>query len=149
MNKKKCVFCDDDIEFNTFLKSDNFRCVYNLSPILPGHSLIVPKKHVESIFELSKEELKEMFELARKSTEVLLKTYETSGFDWVFMENKIAGQRIDHIHLHILPRKSGDMGDDPRKFFFELLHRENKGKRKKLSKKEVKEVVSKIKTSLK
>ena len=143
-----CPFCSTNINYNTFFETDTFRCVYNISPMLSGHSLIIPKKHVENVLELTKEELGEMLELSQQITKVLLKVFNAEGFNWVLNQNAVAGQRIKHIHLHILPRKKNDMNGDPRKFFFKLLYEEEHGIRKKISSEEMKKIISKIKVAI-
>ncbi len=139
-----CTFCDKKIKDLTFLESKNFRSVYNISPILEGHSLIIPKKHIETTFEFNGEELKEMFELTNKTTKLLLETFSGEGFDWVLMNGDVAGSRIPHIHLHVFPRMKNDGFSDPRKFFFKLLETEKSKNRKKLPLAKLKSIVLKL-----
>lgn len=145
-SKIGCPFYGRAIDSSTFFETDNFRCVYNVSPVLVGHSLIIPKKHVRNVLELKREEITEMLELSQKMTTVLLRVFNAEGFDWVLMQNRVAGQTIEHIHLHILPRKENDMASDPRQFFFELLYQEEHGARKKISEEEMNDIVSRIKS---
>ena len=104
-----CPFCDTSIETTTFAESDGFRAVYNLSPILPGHSLVMPKRHVESLLDLSEAELGEMMIFARKVVKTLLKAFQGQAFDWTIQEGEAAGQSLPHLHLHLIPRKAEDL----------------------------------------
>jgi bis(5'-adenosyl)-triphosphatase len=105
---KICPFCTKKIT-DYYLETNNFAVIYNISPILPGHSLIIPKKHQESLFELTHDELAEFMELGRTAAELLCKVFETNAFNWAIQEREVAGQSVAHLHMHIVPRKIGDM----------------------------------------
>ncbi len=104
-----CPFCDPSIEFATFGKSGHFRAVYNLAPILPGHALVMPKRHVTSLLDLSEEELSEMMVFSRRVVKVLLAAFGARAFDWTIQEGVEAGQSVPHLHLHLIPRKAEDL----------------------------------------
>jgi len=104
-----CVFCRSDIAGKSFYKTANFSAIYNIAPILPGHSLVIPNTHYESLFELSVEELGEMMVFARKITSVLILFFNCDGFDWTIQDGVSAGQTVPHVHLHIVPRKPLDI----------------------------------------
>ncbi len=104
-----CLFCRKEIIEKSFYSTKRFNAIYNIAPILPGHSLIIPNKHYESLFELTDEELGEMMVFARKITTVLKTVFGCDGFDWTLQDGVSAGQTIPHLHLHIIPRKPFDM----------------------------------------
>ncbi len=104
-----CPFCDPGIEAATFASDDHFRAVYNISPTLPGHSLVMPKRHVESLLDLSDSEASEMMLFARKVVQTLLKAFQGRAFDWTIQEGVEAGQSVPHLHLHLIPRKAEDL----------------------------------------
>jgi bis(5'-adenosyl)-triphosphatase len=106
---KNCIFCRNDIINKSFCSTPGFSAFYNIAPILPGHSLIIPNNHYESLFELSKDELGEMMEFARKITSILKTVFNCDGFDWTIQDGVSAGQTVPHLHLHIIPRKPLDM----------------------------------------
>ena len=90
-------------------------------PIVPGHTLICPKRIVATIDELTAEELLAIFDLQNKLKQALHKTFNASGFNYAWNEGILAGQTVNHLHLHILPRKEGDAGVthyEPRKFLY-------------------------------
>ena len=91
------------------LESRRFATIYNLSPILPGHSLIIPKKHVESLFDLSEEELAEFIRMGRDMARLLGRVLGTDAFDWAIQEKEAAGQSVSHLHMHVVPRLLGDL----------------------------------------
>ncbi len=104
-----CLFCQKEIIEKSFYTRSNFTAIYNIAPILPGHSLIIPLKHHESLEELSDHELGEMMIFARKVTSVLKTFFCCDGFDWTIQDGGSAGQTVPHLHLHIIPRKPLDM----------------------------------------
>jgi bis(5'-adenosyl)-triphosphatase len=105
----RCPFCSPDNQRNAFAFSASFLALYNVSPILPGHSLIIPRMHVKSMRSLSDELTSELFLFARKVTEVLLTFYGTDAFDWSLQDNDAAGQTVPHLHLHIIVRHPSDL----------------------------------------
>ena len=106
---ENCIFCNKEITASAFYATDQFSALYNIAPVLPGHSLIIPKKHYTSLSELSDNELGEMMIFARKITTVLKAVFNCNGFDWTIQDGVSAGQTIPHLHLHIIPRKPFDI----------------------------------------
>lgn len=94
------------------MESEYFLAIYNISPILRGHSLVIPKKHIQSLFELSEKETNEFFTFSRSVTKVLIEAFKGEGYDWSIQEGKSAGQSVPHLHLHIVVRKPGDLKKD-------------------------------------
>jgi bis(5'-adenosyl)-triphosphatase len=107
-----CPFCNTDNQSLAFASTAENIAIYNLSPILPGHSLVMPMKHVTSLFELNEEEISAFFSFARKVTAFLCGIYKCDAYDWSLQEGEEAGQSIKHLHLHIIPRKPDDMTTD-------------------------------------
>lgn len=106
---ENCLFCRKEIFEKSFCTTLRFSALYNIAPILPGHSLIITNKHYESLTELSDEELGEMMVFARKITAVLKTVFNCDGFDWTIQDGISAGQTVPHLHLHIIPRKPLDL----------------------------------------
>lgn len=104
-----CPFCSPQADSITFMESNSFRVIYNHAPILPGHSLLIPKKHVESLLYLLPEQRSEMMELSLEALNLLKHVFLCTGFDLTLQEGEAAGQTIPHLHLHLIPRKTGDL----------------------------------------
>lgn len=104
-----CVFCRNEILNNQFYESENFRVIYNLAPILPGHTLIVPKTHYTTFLELSRELREELINLSHKIAKNLMNIFKSSGFDFTLQDGECAGQTVLHLHLHLIPRSVGDL----------------------------------------
>jgi bis(5'-adenosyl)-triphosphatase len=109
---QNCIFCTKGFIEKSFCTTSHFSAFYNIAPILPGHSLIIPNKHYESLFELTDDELSEMMLFARKITSVLKTVFNCDGFDWTIQDGVSAGQTVPHLHLHVIPRKPMDLPDN-------------------------------------
>jgi bis(5'-adenosyl)-triphosphatase len=105
----KCPFCRLNSKEHAFATSPDFMAVYDISPMLPGHSLIIPREHIESIHDLSSDKLAEFFQFAREVTKGLCEFLGTDAFDWSIQEKEEAGQSLAHMHLHIIPRTKNDL----------------------------------------
>lgn len=106
---ENCPFCYPNVEESKFAETDNFVAIYNVAPILPGHSLVIPKWHLESLMELTNTELCEMTIFSRDAVKILLETFGVGAFNWTIQEGEAAGQTVFHLHLHLIPRESDDL----------------------------------------
>lgn len=106
-----CPFCSPDIKASVFARSGNFVALYNRAPVFPGHSLVIPEHHVGSLLELGEAEAAEMISFSQKVTRLLLQVFNAEAFDWSVQDGVAAGQSIAHLHLHIVPRRTGDRPD--------------------------------------
>lgn len=104
-----CPFCAHDIGEISFYETENFRTIYNRSPILPGHSLLVPKRHIESLLDFSDAELGELMIHASQAIRLLQKAFCSVGFNMSLQEKEEAGQSVPHFHFHLIPRKPDDL----------------------------------------
>ena len=104
-----CIFCKikkEELQFENRLaysSSDSY-------PVSKFHSLIIPKRHVETYFELSNEEIQACNELILKTREKILKQdASVKGFNIGTNAGESAGQSIFHCHIHLIPRREGDI----------------------------------------
>ncbi len=106
-----CIFCvirKEELQFENRLAYSSI----DSYPVSEFHSLIVPKRHVETYFELSYEEIQACNELILKTKEKILKQDNSvKGFNIGTNAGKIAGQSIMHCHIHLIPRREGDVED--------------------------------------
>lgn len=121
MNLKDCPFCQTTIADAVFARSENFLAVYNVAPILPGHTLIIPRNHIESVMDLDEEEMTEMMRFTRKVTTFLMEVFRAEAFNWSVQDKEIAGQSVAHLHLHIVLRYPGDF-PDPGDWYPQVRH---------------------------
>lgn len=104
-----CPFCNPDIQKHCFLETPLFLAIYNLSPIFPGHSLIIPRRHARSLLDLSDEEQTALIPFTNLVIKKLSLYFDMDGFNLSLQDGQAGGQTISHLHLHVLPRNSGDL----------------------------------------
>jgi diadenosine tetraphosphate (Ap4A) HIT family hydrolase len=80
-------------------------------PISPGHTLIIPKRHVGSFFELEADERAELLALLDKAKAVTDKEFSPQGYNIGINDGAAAGQTVPHLHIHLIPRYQGDRPD--------------------------------------
>ena len=74
-------------------------------PVNPGHTLIVPKKHYENIYEVPDEEIAHIFKVSKKIASAVKKAVMTEGIRIVQNNGEAAGQVIAHLHVHVIPMR--------------------------------------------
>ena len=104
-----CIFCKirkEELQFENQLaysSKDSY-------PVSEFHSLIVPKRHVETYFDLTEAEIQACNDLILKTKEKILKLDSSvKGFNIGTNSGKVAGQSIMHCHIHLIPRREGDI----------------------------------------
>ena len=104
-----CIFCKirkEELQLENELAFSSI----DSYPVSEFHSLIVPKRHVETYFELTTEEIQACNDLILKTKEKILKQDSSvKGFNIGTNAGKVAGQSIMHCHIHIIPRRDGDV----------------------------------------
>ena len=84
--------------------------IRDLFPVTDLHTLIIPKRHAETYFDLSDVELDEMQGVLRRQREVILEQDEmVTGFNIGINSGEDAGQTVFHCHIHLIPRRKGDV----------------------------------------
>nr|WP_018249044.1 HIT family protein [Orenia marismortui] len=108
----ECIFCNTE-ELEIILESQFSFAIFDKYPVNKGHLLIIPKRHFSSFFELSKEEMNDIYDLINQGKEKLDKLYSPDGYNIGVNVGETAGQTIMHLHIHIIPRYKGDI-ENPR-----------------------------------
>ena len=80
-------------------------------PISPGHALIIPKRHIASLFDATREEREALFDLLEQVKTELQEKYNPNGFNIGINDGTAAGQTVMHLHIHLIPRYAGDQTD--------------------------------------
>jgi diadenosine tetraphosphate (Ap4A) HIT family hydrolase len=104
-----CVFCR--VANEVLAVSPRFRALLDSYPLSPGHALIVPKRHVVSLFDLMPDEVAEAYGLLAEAANILTYRYEVDGFNVGVNDGRAAGRTVDHLHIHLIPRYVGDVAD--------------------------------------
>lgn len=139
MKTKQCPFCTKN-QGHKIYENELIYVIYNIRPGKnKGRCFVIPKRHVESIRELTEKELIVLFKTVKFISSRLAKYLKPEGFNYGWNEGKIAGQTIKHFHFHIMPRYKNDG-----MFKFHLFHRNPKDK-KDLSEEELKPLIEEFK----
>jgi diadenosine tetraphosphate (Ap4A) HIT family hydrolase len=80
-------------------------------PVSPGHSLVIPKRHIGSWFEATPEEVSAMLELLEDGKTMLDASHHPDGYNIGINDGPAAGQTVPHLHMHLIPRFTGDVPD--------------------------------------
>ena len=123
----ECVFCSETaLKLEKFYEDENFIAIYNIRPVVKGHCLVIPKRHVESMLELNEKERKDFISFSNKAIFIALKYADANDFDFLLQLGENAGQSIKHVHFHILPRKRNDaLAVNKKEFFQSFAEKEN------------------------
>ncbi len=108
MKEKSCLFCD--LLENPILENDHCYAIYDNFPVTEGHMLIIPKRHFAYYFGITHEENQAIFQLLDEAKNMLVEKYEgIAGFNIGVNVGEEAGQSIFHCHIHLIPRRKGDL----------------------------------------
>ena len=106
-----CPLCSPEREI--IAANANAIAIYDGFPVSDGHTLVIPRRHVPSVFDLDDDDYQACFNLVREVRDILEGLHGTTAFNVGINCGETAGQTIDHAHIHVIPRYPGDM-DDPR-----------------------------------
>lgn len=109
-----CPFCDvqrDDFENRLIYTNEHGFVIRDGFPITDGHSLVIPKKHVGSFFDLTSDEQAGLHKLVLLVREDLKEKFKIEDLNIGINDGPLAGQTVPHCHIHIIPRREGDVSD--------------------------------------
>ena len=110
-----CPFCEiinNDIQRIIF-QNDLAIVLRDGYPISNGHTLIIPKRHVDSYFSITKEERNAIFELVEQTKKYIDNEFKPDAYNIGINDGVEAGQTVPHLHIHLIPRYKGD-AENPR-----------------------------------
>jgi diadenosine tetraphosphate (Ap4A) HIT family hydrolase len=106
-----CPFCEMPAD-RVLEVNGSALVVLDAYPVSAGHSLVICRRHVADIFDLSATEVGDILKLIRSSRERLDRTLRPAGYNVGVNIGRYAGQTVMHVHVHVIPRYLGD-SDDP------------------------------------
>lgn len=120
-----CQFCDTQtIEKQKIYETSTAFVIYNIRPANKGQCVVIPKRHITNIRDLSDDECAILLKLVKLVSEKLEEYLKPAGFNYGWNEGKYAGQSIEHVHIHVLPRFENDAV-----FKHHLFHRKQEDKK--------------------
>ena len=108
--KTNCPFCEMDTK-RIIAENGSCLAIRDGFPVSPAHTLIIPKRHVASYFDLTNSERRDLMTLMEKCREELVAESNPDGFNVGFNDGAADGQTVMHLHLHLIPRFEGDVPD--------------------------------------
>ena len=105
-----CPFCDPPAA-RVWLENSAGVALLDAFPVSEGHTLVIPKQHVASLYELPEGDQTLLWRLAAEARIRLFRTHRPDGFNIGINDGPAAGQTVLHAHIHVIPRWSGDVAD--------------------------------------
>ena len=102
-----CLFCKD--AKGVSLENELAYSARDSYAVSPGHTLVIPKRHVASFFDLTPEEIQACMVLISEERKLLDKEFNPDGYNIGVNIGPAAGQSIMHVHIHMIPRYQGDV----------------------------------------
>lgn len=106
-----CLFCkiaSGEFESATIFDNHEFRVILDKFPSGKAHTLIMPKEHVENIYDLDADTAGKLFALATEIARAIKNITGCDGLNILQNNGSVAGQTVMHFHLHLIPRFEGD-----------------------------------------
>lgn len=110
-----CVFCDiyENNKEKIIAENKLTFAILDNYPVNPGHMLIIPKRHFQSLFDATEDEISSIYELLHKCKTIADGKYKPTGYNIGINVGYDAGQTVMHLHVHLIPRYKGDV-ENPR-----------------------------------
>lgn len=107
-----CLFCQPNSSDNkVFIDSDLAYARWDNYPAAKGHAEVTTKRHVVSYFDLTPDEASDVHEVIKQAQEAIDTLHQPDGYTIGVNEGRAAGRTVDHVHIHLLPRRDGDVPD--------------------------------------
>lgn len=106
-----CIFCKiikGEIPADKVFENDNILAFLDINPVNLGHVLVIPKIHYDNLEETPDDIVCEMMNAAKKIGLIMKDAIGADGFNLQLNNGEAAGQAVNHVHLHVMPRFSGD-----------------------------------------
>jgi diadenosine tetraphosphate (Ap4A) HIT family hydrolase len=110
MDQDRCPFCHPE-ESRITLENDAARAFPDAFPVAEGHTLVVPRRHVASLFDLPEVEQAALWRLVAMVRGKLMDELRPDGLNVGVNDGPAAGQTVLHAHVHVIPRRTGDVAD--------------------------------------
>lgn len=109
--KNNCIFCkiiEGNIPSHRVYEDDFFIGMLDINPANRGHVIVYPKNHAENIFELPDGDAEKILIVVKKIAMAVTEAYGCDGINILQNNGEAAGQSVNHLHIHIIPRFNDD-----------------------------------------
>ncbi|MBD3280343.1 HIT domain-containing protein [Candidatus Dojkabacteria bacterium] len=107
MSNHDCIFCKivkGEIPSYKVYEDDDFMAILDAFPAYKGHSLIIPKKHYQDIFDMPEDLAGKAMQIGKKIATAMENSLDADGYNFVQNNREFSGQVVMHYHLHVIPR---------------------------------------------
>jgi|TARA_A100001015_G_C14962671_1_gene701597 ATP adenylyltransferase len=113
MENNNCIFCSKE-KLNIIYEDDIFYVIRDAYPVTTDHTLIILNEHNKTYFDLRDKDIIQLNNIIKFQKDSLIgKDNSITGFNIGINQGETAGQTVMHLHIHLIPRRKGDI-DDPR-----------------------------------
>ena len=102
-----CIFCDiidHKIPSSVVYEDDDVLAILDISQVTRGHTIVMPKKHTDNVIEADEETVSKVFTAAAKIAKRIREKTGAAGINLLNNCGEAAGQSVNHLHVHIIPR---------------------------------------------
>jgi histidine triad (HIT) family protein len=106
-----CIFCRivaGEVPSAKVYEDENVYAFLDIGPLSWGHTLVIPKVHVERITEMSPDEVAVLMSVVPKLAKAVIEATDAEGLNVLQNNGRVSGQAVDHLHVHLIPRHAGD-----------------------------------------
>ena len=128
VRQDECIFCrivSRRAPSNIVYEDGKYIAFLDAFPFSRGHTLVCPKQHGETIWDMSEAEIAELFQVASRVSRAVVAATDADGFRFVQNNGEAANQVVAHVHVHVIPVRMEDKGrfSDRKKFSAEELEK--------------------------
>ena len=111
--QEECVFCkivSGKLPSHRVYEDDGYVAFLDINPFSPGHTLVCPRRHGETLWDMDEHEIAEVFRVASKVSMGVVAAMNADGFRLMQNNGEAANQAVAHLHVHVIPNKLADKG---------------------------------------
>ena len=111
MQDPNCIFCkiiDGEISARVIIQNEKVMALLDAFPLAAGHTLVIPKSHYAKVQQMSEQDAVAVFDMVWKLAGAVETASQVNASTIAIHNGSDAGQEVPHVHVHIVPRKSGD-----------------------------------------
>lgn len=110
MNDNSCIFCKivrKQAPASVIYEDESVMAFLDIRPLNLGHTLVIPKEHYETIYEIPDELIEHIHKIVKRTALAIKRATEADGITVIQQNERAAGQEIFHLHVHVVPRYQG------------------------------------------
>ena len=111
MDQNNCIFCNKN-KLNIIFEDETFYVIRDAYPVTKDHTLIILNEHDKTYFDLKDKDIVQLNNIIKSQKKSLIdEDNSITGFNIGINQGESAGQTVMHLHIHLIPRRNGDVTD--------------------------------------